>query len=156
MEKSSFTDPRDGIKYKTVQIGTQIWMAEDLCYYRFDVYNFSCHGLYTLEMARESCLPGWHIPSYEEWGILSDFVGEKSGNGTDVFGFAAMPCGIRYGWNYEVQFAGDYGFWWSDTEVKLSEKHGDYAAVSLSNYSKDIAWGCEDKNCFLSVRCVKD
>jgi uncharacterized protein (TIGR02145 family) len=87
----TFTDSRDGKAYKTVTIGTQTWMAENL---NFNT-NFSgningtdswCNTiddmcvtygrLYTYEAAKKyACPSGWHLPSDADWKTLIDFLG---------------------------------------------------------------------------------
>jgi uncharacterized protein (TIGR02145 family) len=88
MEKSfikleTFTDDRDGKTYKTVQIGNQVWMAENLNYetssgswiYNNNSSNSSRYGrLYNWETARKACPDGWHLPSNEEWLVLVNYL----------------------------------------------------------------------------------
>lgn len=105
---NTFTDPRDGNVYKTVTIGTQTWMAENLRYlpnvvgpnieskttpyYYVYGYNgtnvtaakaagdYSTYGvLYNWTAAMNACPAGWHLPSDEEWTQLILYIGSPAG-----------------------------------------------------------------------------
>lgn len=107
LEFGTFIDPRDGISYKTVKIGSQTWFAENLRYegnipevrsqqdwaaifstvqpawsnYANDSENDAIYGkLYNWYAVNTGslCPPGWHIPTDSEWTILSNFLGGES------------------------------------------------------------------------------
>lgn len=109
-ETDIFTDSRDGNVYKTVKIGNQVWMAENLRYLpsvysrytvstvsnRYYVYdydgtnvaeakaseNYKTYGvLYNVPGAKAACPAGWHLPTDEEWAQLSEYLGGDSGAG---------------------------------------------------------------------------
>jgi uncharacterized protein (TIGR02145 family) len=78
----TITDSRDNKVYKTIKIGTQTWMAENLAYQASDggwMYkdqsNLAYGYLYTWETAKNSCPLGWHLPSKAEWEILATYLG---------------------------------------------------------------------------------
>ena len=126
---------------------------------------------------RGVCPSGWHLPTLAEWDVLIATAGcpcnagkalkARSGwdklNGTDDYGFSALPGGMRYGDDYpdektvlEGSFmdAGHQAVFWSATETFDEEFAGwmvidAYAdnASTLESYRKRSAF---------SVRCVKD
>jgi len=82
-QTGTFIDSRDGKTYKTVKIGDQWWMAENLAYdtgggcWAYENYksNLEIYGyLYTWGTAKNACPDGWHLPSDEEWTELEVYL----------------------------------------------------------------------------------
>jgi uncharacterized protein (TIGR02145 family) len=112
---------------------------------------------------RGACPKGWHLPDTTEWNALFAAVGGSSvagtklksqsyGNGTDTFGFAALPAGnYYYGNSYDCS-AGTNAYFWSSTEKDIEG-----AYIMRLYYDSDYARLSDTKgpNGF-SVRCLKD
>ncbi len=87
--ENGMKDPRDGKTYKTVKIGDQTWMAENLNYkteyshcYKDEEANCAKYGrLYVWFEAIEVCPAGWHLPSKDDFIVLNRTVGEVQVNG---------------------------------------------------------------------------
>ncbi len=172
---NTLTDLRDGQTYKTVTIGTQTWMADNLNYetensycYDDDPSNCSKYGrLYTWAAAKTVCPSGWHLPSKTEFEALITAVGGSSTAGAklksqtgwtaydgitneDAFGFSALPAGSRYS-NGVYYYEGSHAYFWRSTEYDSR-----YAYFMYLNYSLDGAYLSHGKDLGFSVRCVKD
>lgn len=165
IEYGEMKDPRDGQTYKTVKIGDQEWMAENLNYqtensycYENDPANCEKYGrLYTWEAALNACPEGWHLPTEEEFETLESNVGEnetagtmlksttgweESGNGIDMYGFNVLPAGYSLSGGGSFRNAGKVAFFWSATETEYDEgdAYGLYlhyigGDANLDNYS---------------------
>ena len=174
--KGTMTDSRDGRTYKTVKIGRQTWMAENLNYnmqngacYDNEALNCSIYGhLYYWNAAIKACPSGWHLPNDAEFKTLLEFVGGQSiadaklksmsgwddgSNGTDDFGFSALPAG-NWDWFGSFNNKGECTMFWSSTEfdklragsLELDCSRGDYGAVQSFQVKRSA----------LSVRCIQN
>jgi uncharacterized protein (TIGR02145 family) len=177
VETGTFTDARDKKTYRTVKIGKQVWMAENLNYgvsMCFDHDESNCEkygGLYYWDDAMTACPSGWHLPS-EEWDALIVAVGGKetagkhlkaksgwndddgkSGNGLDTYGFAALPGGDGVD-DGNINAAGYGGIWWSAIKSNANDIYGWRISHNYDNIFKDSFK--KGESILLSVRCIKD
>ncbi len=171
----TFTDNRDGQTYKTVKIGTQTWMAENINYqtkggswcYENSADSCKKYGrLYDWMTAKTVCPKGWKLPSREDWNRLIATAGGKgiagkrlkskigrneNGNGTDNYGFSALLGGFRFSVGSSYVSGSLGGFWWTATE------NGGSAVYRIIHYSGDyVDEDDDDKSNGFSVRCVAD
>jgi uncharacterized protein (TIGR02145 family) len=110
---------------------------------------------------RGVCPSGWHIPSDAERSVLAAVGGKKlnaengwssSGNGTDDYGFSALPGGYGQS-NGSFIHVGNYGYWWSATESGYTAIYAYFIGIQYTGY---VAWIYDIKSSLRSVRCVQD
>ncbi len=177
-QSESFIDQRDNKTYKTIEIGNQIWMAENLNFetangssiYDDDPAMAGVYGrLYNWETAQVVCPTGWHLPSDAEWTALSVSLGGESVAGgkmkkegttfwddpntgaSNESGFTALGAGDSTGPNAYSGLGFSASFWSS------TEKTSYYAYVrNIFNSTASLDRKDRHKDFLLSVRCVKD
>lgn len=131
LEYGTATDIEGNI-YKTIEIGTQTWMAEnlrvtklndgtDICYgafndtiptffWEFDnpiFYRNTVGGLYNWYAVNTGklCPSGWHVPTDIEWTVLTDFLG-----GDSIAGAKMKEAGTQNWYNPNEGATNESGF----------------------------------------------
>jgi len=166
-----FTDPRDGHYYRTIKIGQQEWMRDNLVYRCKGAYSApgrgENYGLYYVPKEiydwKYVAPPGWHIATDAEWEELENYLdptvmlSRKGWRGTDIGtrlldpdGFACVLAGYRNPDGSFVNRGESTNVWSSSvsgTSVWLRDLNSSNATVN--RHSNSLAYG-------LSVRCVRD
>jgi uncharacterized protein (TIGR02145 family) len=196
-----------GQVYNTIQVGEQCWLKENLnigtkvsvaqnqtnngviekyCLYDAEVNCSTYGGLYqwkeamsynTAPGSQGICPDGWHIPSDQEWCVLTQTIDPsvdcntggwsgndigikmksttgwiEGGNGSNASGFTGLPAGYRFfdGSTYEG-VGSDTFFWSSNSFNNYSSWHR-----SLSYYFNKLYRFYDSKDFGFSVRCIKN
>ena len=168
-EKGTMT--YNGKIYKTIQIGKQWWLAENLndashskgrsaCYNDNDG-NCDTYGrLYDWEAAKALAdqIPGWRLATDAEWVTLREHVGNNPGGRLKAggsSGFAALLGGLGglgVGIGEDFDNLGNYGYFWSASPYGngfawVHYVHAEYTV--LTRYSGN-------RTTLLSVRLIQD
>ena len=180
IDYGTMTDERDGKTYRTVEIGEQVWMAENLNYAGPNDDISRCYGdvpatceaggrIYSLSVADTVCPSGWHLPTNEEFEILLTTVGGKdnasnvlrSASGwkkekvsSDAYGFSALPTG---GALIESRYGPFFGY--SGYEAYFFSSDG--YVFSIDTWGKTSLSGkngavVNPNEALVSVRCLQD
>jgi uncharacterized protein (TIGR02145 family) len=203
----------EGNVYRTIKIGNQVWMAENLrvtqyrdgtlipyvtdnavwsnlksgayCYYvnnwsKRDTYG-ALYNWYAVngdtdgdgKKDKEIAPEGWHVPTNKEWTELETYLSNNghsgtegatlkstsgwkdykgsSGNGTDDYGFTALPCGNR---NIDSKYRGvpNVCKFWSATEYVSFMARGRNLHSGTSEVNREGGRRIEG----FSIRLLKD
>jgi uncharacterized protein (TIGR02145 family) len=124
---------------------------------------------YVVTDSRKICPRGWHIPSDEEWTVLTDFLGGEAIAGsklketgtihwsslnedaTNESGFTALPGGYRDNYTSFLKF-GNNGYWWSSEVYGESFSWVRGVSYNSTKVSRTFNFGMAA----YSIRCIKD
>jgi len=142
------------------------------CDYHNNASNVATYGRlynwYAVDDVRSLCPSGWHVPTDGEWMELQGYLisqgfsgnegvalksttGWTGGNGTDDYGFSALPGGYRNAYEGQFYNVGFFGNWWSSSPSGSNAWYRNlyYNFTFINRYTYDPHFG-------LSVRCLRD
>ena len=155
----------DDSKWASLSTAAYCWYNNDIKYKPIYGALYNWYAVKTNNL----CPVGWHVPTDEEWTVLTEYLGGKDVAGGKIkeagtshwaspntgasneSGFTAMPAGNR---RYDGFFSGATGHatWRTSTEYdvnKVMYRYVFYHSASLYSASTN-------KNAGYSVRCIKD
>ncbi|HPQ34916.1 MAG TPA: FISUMP domain-containing protein [Tenuifilaceae bacterium] len=165
---------QDAGAWSGLTTGAYCWYNNDATSYK-DTYG-ALYNWYAVADSRNICPAGWRVPSDEDWYIMENFIDptinepnstewrgtdggtilkatsgwNNGGNGTDDYGFSALPGGYRL---YTSSFStvGIHGYWWSISDYDDSFSWNRL----LNNELSQIYRSYYSNNFGFSIRCIK-
>jgi uncharacterized protein (TIGR02145 family) len=158
------------------------------CYDNVDSNCVKYGRLYDWDAATTACPAGYRLASEYDWDTLVIAIGSqhkpykgpadgwlgagkalkakrgwnnykgKNGNGTDNFGFSALPGGSRDA-SGDFDGAGGYGYWWADRRFHGFSRKGAVWAINCTDGNAELYYGSTDDKDWVGgfyVRCVAD
>ncbi len=148
------------------------------CWYQYDSLTYSEYGAlynYNSVKSMKTFIEGWRMPTHEEWSNLAVYVGEnpgiklksregwhEDGNGTDDYGFNALPAGylqqdglfpqpktITYWWFYPPLKDYSEMFGYYDWNAMSIWHNGNFLGTSSPSLGDEMGRG-------FSIRLIKD
>jgi len=131
-----------------------------------DTYG-KLYNWHAVDDDRGVCPEGWHVPSYEEWTILTDYLGGTSVAGgkmkeagfdhwnspntgaTNESGFTGLAAGYRNGSSGHYSAMLIHGYFWS-----FFENSGNSTYSYLSFNDSYLTWDDNNNEHGFSIRCV--
>ena len=101
----------------------------------------------------ESNTAGEYLKATDGWAWNE--YRDEYGNGTDNYGFAALPGGYGYGYsdgNFYFQQGGVGGYWWNGS----LEDSNNEALIRKMSLGENAGWDDTQKSTLYSIRCIKD
>lgn len=136
-----YNSPAPPVPTDEVTIGTQTWKISnlDIDDEQGGIITVNGNVYYTQEAAIRvaATVNGWHLPSESEFNTLSSSIGGSSNGrklastsgwtsmqGTDDYGFNALPLGQYTGKYSQTQGVGESAVFWTSTVVDRSADFG--------------------------------
>lgn len=151
--------------FETVTIGEQVWMKRNLdleidssvCYKNLPE-NCDVFGrLYNWEAAVHACPGGFHLPSDEEWTLLTETLGGMNITGSKLKAGGDTGFDVLMGGNYNP-FSDIFSYQYRHAYYWTSSPYSETAAWMrhFVNDKTNINRSTVKKHYFFSVRCIRD
>jgi uncharacterized protein (TIGR02145 family) len=179
------TDSRDNKIYKTVTIGSQTWMAENLDYRSPTAGTVYCYNdkfdsctkygaLYTWDAAKVACPNGWRLPSDSDWKTLefqlgmaasdtnlTSFRGTDQGTKLKEGGSSGFNSkGVGYWYNGSYWHFSSSSYYWTSTDVSINAYVRQLAHIAGTSFNPlelpKIDRSTLGKSSGFCVRCMKN
>ncbi len=152
----------------------QTMNSQGFCWYQNNAGNKHTYGgLYNWFTVNKAnlCPAGWHVPTRSDWTSLINYMGgedyaavklrevgtshwvtDRFGT-TDMYGFTALPGGLRYGGS-SYSAMGYTCYWWSSTMKGDDPLRAWFRQISVSSPNLPEATSVIQQG--YSIRCLKD